>query len=66
MTTTQEMAQDLVDMFDVNGHDVGLLDLLDCLASVGLTLRNDDGSGEASSIYIGLLQKAAEKRKVTQ
>ena len=63
MAMTEEMAQDLVDMFDVNGHDVTLLDLLDCLSSVGLALRDDDGTDEASNLYIGILKNAIERKK---
>ena len=63
MTMTEEMAQDLVDMFDVNGHDVTVLDLLDCLSSVGLALRDDDGTDEASNLYIGILKNAIERKK---
>lgn len=63
MGMTEEMAQDLVDVFDVSGHEMTLLDLLDCLSSVGLALRDDDGTDEASNLYIGILKNAIERKK---
>jgi len=63
MTMTEEMAGDLVDVLEVSGHDVTVLDLLDCLSSVGLTLRDDDGSDEASNLYISILKNAIERKK---
>lgn len=60
---TEEMAGDLVDVLEVSGHDVTVLDLLDCLSSVGLTLRDDDGSDEASNLYISILKNAIERKK---
>jgi len=65
MTMTEEMAQDLVDMFDVNGHDVTVLDLLDCLCDVGLTLRVDN-DGEAGRVYTGMIQRRITNRKAQQ
>ena len=65
MTMTEEMAQDLVDMFDVNGHDVTVLDLLDCLCDVGLTLRVDN-DGEAGRVYTGMIQRRITNRKEQQ
>ena len=65
MTMTEEMAQDLVDMFDVNGHDVTVLDLLDCLCDVGLTLRVDN-DGEAGRVYTSMIQRRITNRKAQQ
>ena len=65
MTMTEEMAQDLVDMFDVDGHDVTVLDLLDCLCDVGLTLRVDN-DGEAGRVYTGMIQRRITNRKAQQ
>ena len=60
---TEEMAGDRVDVREVSWHDVTVLDLLDCLSSVGLTLRDDDGSDEASNLYISILKNAIERKK---
>ena len=65
MGITEEMAQDLADMFDVNGHDVSVLDLLDCLCDIGLTLRVDY-DGEAGRLYTGMIQRSIDKRKAQQ
>ena len=65
MGMTVEMAQDLADMFDVNGHDVSVLDLLDCLCDIGLTLRVDN-DGEAGRLYTGMIQRSIDKRKAQQ
>ena len=65
MGMTEEMAQDLVDMFDVNGHDISVSDLLDCLCDAGLTLRKDAGS-EAATMYTQRLIEAINKRKAQQ
>ena len=65
MTMTEEMAQDLADMFDVNGHDVTVLDLLDCLCDIGLTLRVDK-DGEAGRLYTGMIQRRITNRKAQQ
>ena len=66
MTMTEEMAQDLVGALDVNGHDVTLLDLLDCLSDVGLTLRDDNGTDEASNLYLGILKSAIDQKKAAR
>ena len=65
MGITEEMAQALADMFDVNGHDVSVLDLLDCLCDIGLTLRVDN-DGEAGRLYTGMIQRSIDKRKAQQ
>ena len=65
MGITEEMAQDWADMFDVNGHDVSVLDLLDCLCDIGLTLRVDN-DGEAGRLYTGMIQRSIDKRKAQQ
>lgn len=65
MTMTEEMAQDLADMFDVNGHEVTVLDLLDCLCDIGLTLRVDN-DGEAGRLYTGMIQRRITNRKAQQ
>ena len=65
MGITEEMAQDLADMFDVNGHDVSVLDLPDCLCAIGLTLRVDN-DGEAGRLYAGMIQRSIDKRKAQQ
>ncbi len=65
MGMTEEMAQDLADMFDVNGHEVTVLDLLDCLCDIGLTLRVDN-DGEAGRLYTGMIQRRISNRKAQQ
>ena len=47
----RELASELVDEMDECGHhDITVIDLLDCLASTGLTLV-DDPSGSAAAAY---------------
>lgn len=51
------LAKQLADNLQECDHDVTYLDLLDCLASTGITLKAMGDTNEASNVYLEEIAK---------
>lgn len=59
----KDLATELVDEMDECGHhDIRVIDLLDCLASTGLTLV-DDPSGNAAAAYGDMIAERVRSQR---
>ena len=61
MTELRELAERLAQELVCCGHDTSTLDVLDALATTGLTLTTDDSGAvmsEASAAYMDMLRGA--------
>ena len=56
MDTQSDFAEEIADELRQNAHDVYALDILDALASCGLTLAKDE-AGQASAHYYNQIRK---------